>query len=522
MKFRLGAFVAVIAAALLIVPPLLGRVSANAGKDDIVLQIDNPQAIHAGELQPIATQGAAALAPYNQDGSTMLPMDWIVAQMQAAEKKPQEQPTVAAAAVEHSGAQYVPLRTVTEAYGWNAYYIEDAQGGLVFLDHRKKSSEPDDKQISAALELLGPSHTQMLAKGFVSRVGSGTAVVNASRVELKSADDKKFQGVIEQSGTVYLPVESTAKVLGGSAAASGDTVTVTLPDGKQTTLTNGKVGSQSAENYTLYTDENGVVYASAPTMAAAFGLHACTPAQGVVALTAVKVDGFAAQMSYLAALGTGLPDKKPDIPDAKGYIALTFDDGPTGGKTGRTVQLLNGLKERGAHATFFMCGYRIKDFHTHMARYLAEGHELGNHTMDHPGVLTKYSADKVLEQFTSNNEMIKSYCGEVATVGRPVGGAYNDMVLEQMKKAGLPCINWSLDTLDWKYRHANRIKNVIVNQAKDGDIVLMHDLHQPTIDGVLAAIDELQQQGYAFVTVQELAQVKGVTLEPGKVYTSFN
>lgn len=522
MKFRLGAVVAVVVAALLIVPPLLGRVSANEEKDDIVLQIDNPQAIHAGELQPIAAQGGAALAPYKQDGSTMLPMDWIVAQMQAAEKQPQEQPAVAAAAVEHSGAQYVPLRTVTEAYGWNAYYIEDAQGALVFLDHRKKSSEPNDKQIATALELLGPSHTQILAKGFVSRVGSGTAVVDASRVELKSADDKKFQSVIEQAGTIYLPVEGTAKVLGGSAAVSGDTVAVTLPNGQQITLKNGKVGDRSAESYTLYTDENGVVYASTPAMAEAFGLQASTPAQGVVALTAVKVDGFAAQMSYLAALGTGLPDKRPDIPNAKGYIALTFDDGPTGGKTGRTVQLLNGLKERGAHATFFMCGYRVRDFNTHMKRYLAEGHEVGNHTMDHSGVMTKYSPEKVFDQFQSNNTLIQSYIGQTPTVGRPVGGGYNNMLLEQMKKAGLPCINWSVDTLDWKYRDANRIKNVIVNQAKDGDIVLMHDLHQPTIDGALAAIDELQKQGYAFVTVQELAQVKGVTLEPGKVYTGFN
>ncbi len=522
MKFRLGAAAAVVVvvAALLIVPPLLGRVSANDEKDDIVLQLDNPQAIRAGELQPIAAQGGTALAPYKQDGSTMLPMDWIVAQMQ--EEKPQEHPAIAAAAVEHGGAQYVPLRTVTEAYAWNAYYIKDAQGALVFLDHRKKSAEPNEKQIATALELLGPSHTQMLARGFISRVGSDTAVVDASRVELKSADDKKFQGVIEQSGTVYLPVEGTAKALGGSAAVSGDAVTVTLPDSSQVTLQNGRVGDRQAEQYTLYTDEKGTVYASAHAMAAAFGLQSSMPAQDVVALTAVKVEGFAAQMSYLAVIGADLPDKRPDIPEAKGYIALTFDDGPTGGKNGRTVQLLDGLQARGAHATFFMCGYRIKDFHTHMERYLAEGHELGNHTMDHPGILTKYSADKVLEQFASNNDLIKSYCGEVATVGRPAGGAYNDVVLEQMKKAGLPCINWSVDTLDWKYRDANRIKNVIVNQAKDGDIVLMHDLHQPTIDGALAAIDELQQQGYAFVTVHELAQVKGITLEPGKVYTGLN
>ena len=71
------------------------------------------------------------------------------------------------------------------------------------------------------------------------------------------------------------------------------------------------------------------------------------------------------------------------IPKGDKYIALTFDDGPTGNEGGRTERLLDGLKQRNAHATFFLCGYRVKDFNSMMKRYLAEGHEVGNHTMDH-------------------------------------------------------------------------------------------------------------------------------------------
>lgn len=227
------------------------------------------------------------------------------------------------------------------------------------------------------------------------------------------------------------------------------------------------------------------------------------------------------QIAYMTALGETLPDRRPDIPKADHYVALTFDDGPTGGSSGLTVRLLNGLKERGAHATFFMCGYRIKDFHTHMERYLAEGHELANHTMDHPGLLTKKAYDTIVEQIDSNSTLIESYCGEKPTLFRPVGGAINDDVKKAAKETGLPIINWSVDTLDWKYRDAARIKSVIVNEAKDGDIVLMHDLRDCTLEGVLGAIDALQDEGYAFVTVSELARVKGVSLEPGEVYTNL-
>ena len=209
------------------------------------------------------------------------------------------------------------------------------------------------------------------------------------------------------------------------------------------------------------------------------------------------------------------------IPQGDKYIALTFDDGPTGNEDGCTERLLDGLKERNAHATFFLCGYRMKDFNSMMERYLTEGHEIGNHTTDHIR-LDIDTADGGLEQISSNQEHIAAYTGEAPTLMRPVGGAYNDAVLASMKQLGLPVILWNVDTLDWKYHDdADIVRQRIIDNAGDGVIVLEHDLYEATVDGVLAAIDELQQQGYAFVTVSELAQLKGVTLEPGKVYTGF-
>ena len=170
-----------------------------------------------------------------------------------------------------------------------------------------------------------------------------------------------------------------------------------------------------------------------------------------------------------------------------------------------------------------MCGYRIKDFHTHMDRYLGEGHEVGNHTMNHPmKTLKGQSSSFVHEEVDSNTDLIESYVGQKPTVMRPVGGAYDDNVKECMKESGLPIVNWSLDTLDWKNRDADIIYQKIVDNAQDGDIVLMHDLRQCTVDGVSRAMDTLADRGFAFVTVSELAAIKGVTMEPGEVYTDFH
>ena len=98
--------------------------------------------------------------------------------------------------------------------------------------------------------------------------------------------------------------------------------------------------------------------------------------------------------------------------------------------------------------------------------------------------------------------------------------------MNEARALGLPIINWSVDTLDWSTKtDPESVKDHIINEVEDGDIVLMHDIWQGTLPGVLAAIDELQSRTdktYAFVTVSELAAVKGITLEPGMVYSNLS
>ncbi len=218
------------------------------------------------------------------------------------------------------------------------------------------------------------------------------------------------------------------------------------------------------------------------------------------------------------------PDPREELlaslPEGDKYIAFTFDDGPTGNKGGLTEELLDELQKRNVHATFFLCGYRVKDFNSMMDRYLAEGHEIGNHTMDHQ-ILTQVGYDSIYNQISSNNKLIKKYVGQRPTLIRAPGGAINDDVKRVAKKLKQPLLNWDLDTLDWKTRNAKSVKRAILESAEDGDIVLEHDLYDTTVEGVLAAIDELQEQGYVFVTISELALIKGVEMKPGHVYTDF-
>ena len=345
--------------------------------------------------------------------------------------------------------------------------------------------------------------------------------------------------VIEQDGLRYVPLKAAITTLGGTAEFDGSAEWTINYDGIQSTVRDNaktKVGGDrvKGDDIKVHTDENGRFYVSAPLFAALVGRNYTDLAdeEGTFAFTKGSLEGFDSQKAYLDTMKSALTDAVGgDIPEADVYVALTFDDGPTGATdtypNGYTATLLEELKKRNVHATFFMCGYRIKDFHSHMEQYLADGHELGNHTMTHPmSRLTHLDAATVRDEVESNSELIESYTGQKPTVMRPVGGGVNDTVKEQMKALGLPIINWSVDTLDWSTKtDPESVKDHIINEVEDGDIVLMHDIWQGTLPGVLAAIDELQSRTdktYAFVTVSELAAVKGITLEPGMVYSNLS
>lgn len=202
-----------------------------------------------------------------------------------------------------------------------------------------------------------------------------------------------------------------------------------------------------------------------------------------------------------------------NIDASKPMVALTFDDGP-GERTG---ELLNQLEKYNAHATFFMQGKNISGKEDFVKKMKEIGCELGNHSYDHPQ-LTKLSADKIANQIGTTNSLIQQAAGSTATVMRPPYGAINDTVKSSV---GMPMILWSIDTLDWKTRNAQSTIDTVMKDVQDGDIILMHDIHTESVDAALVLIPQLEEAGYQLVTVSEMAQAKGVTLQNGEKYADF-
>lgn len=192
-------------------------------------------------------------------------------------------------------------------------------------------------------------------------------------------------------------------------------------------------------------------------------------------------------------------------------VALTFDDGP---HSTRTEQLLDGLKERGVHVTFFMQGYMAEDKLDIVRRVYDEGHEVANHTWNHPE-MTSISDDSIKSQISRTNAVLDAACGKgTRYLVRPPYGSTNARVRAAI---GAPLIHWSVDTNDWQYGYSH-VYSHIVSHAYDGAIILCHDIHSGTIPAALDAIDVLSDRGYEFVTVSELYRRRGVEMENGVRY----
>lgn len=195
------------------------------------------------------------------------------------------------------------------------------------------------------------------------------------------------------------------------------------------------------------------------------------------------------------------------------YVALTFDDGPS---PRCTPQLLDGLKERGVRATFFVVGCQVVKDPDIVVRMAAEGHQVGNHSYDH-GELDKLSSAEAAEDMAENDALLRELLGEGAYWVRPPYGLLTE---EEAQGLTVPVIGWSVDTEDWKSKDAEKILDILYRQVSDGDIILLHDRYLNSVEAALQAIDHLQQQGYRFVTVEELLTLRRVTPEAGVTYRS--
>lgn len=199
----------------------------------------------------------------------------------------------------------------------------------------------------------------------------------------------------------------------------------------------------------------------------------------------------------------------------KKLIAFSFDDGPS---RKNTEKILKALDKNNARATFFMLGQNAKYYPDLVKKVEESGNEIAGHSWNHP-LLTKLGKKGVKKQMSQMNEAIASVTGSDVGLLRPPYGSINRTVKNTVKD---PLILWSIDTLDWKMLNADKTAAAILKQAKDGDIILMHDIHAPTAEAVKKVLPKLEKKGFQVCTVSELLEARNITLHPGDVVVSAN
>lgn len=183
-------------------------------------------------------------------------------------------------------------------------------------------------------------------------------------------------------------------------------------------------------------------------------------------------------------------------------IAITFDDGPDPVLTPRLLDL---LKQRGIHATFFLVGKNAAAFPDVVRRIVDEGHAVGNHSWSHP-LLTQLGQESVDSQLRRTHDAIVKACGTAPLLYRPPYGAVRVSQRARIEKTfGYPAILWDVDPQDWQHpRSAQKVYDRIHSQARPGSIILCHDIHETTVAAMPATLDDLTARGYRFATVTQL------------------
>ena len=235
-----------------------------------------------------------------------------------------------------------------------------------------------------------------------------------------------------------------------------------------------------------------------------------TPQEGseknTVTVTATATDGSGLTQSFELRI-------LPAIDPSKPMVAITFDDGPN---PSTTNAMLDALEENYALATFFCLGQNTNYYPEVVQREYELGMEVGTHTYSHVQ-LTTLGADALDEEIKKAVEANEAAIGVAPTLMRPPYGSADKTVLKAVGSYGLCCMNWSLDTEDWKTKNADDTYKMVMT-ATDGDVVLLHDIHEYNVEAVQRFVPDLIEEGFQLVTVSELYANRGETLDPGTIH----
>jgi len=195
-------------------------------------------------------------------------------------------------------------------------------------------------------------------------------------------------------------------------------------------------------------------------------------------------------------------------------VAITFDDGPRRETTGL---LLEGLAHRGIHATFFLVGQRIAGNEDLVVEMQRQGHQIGIHSQTHMA-LDELNASQLYGEVEVLRQSLCSILGEQEFMLRPPYGFISEALCQWAED---PIILWSVDPEDWSDHDVERQVAQVVAQAKDGDIILLHDIYYTSVETAFQVVDALMEKGFRFVTVEELFAIRGKEAEAGAVYRSL-
>lgn len=204
------------------------------------------------------------------------------------------------------------------------------------------------------------------------------------------------------------------------------------------------------------------------------------------------------------------PEPTPAPDTCANCVAITFDDGP-GAYTGRLLDILD---EKDAKATFFVVGQNANANPALMQRMRDSGHTIANHTYNHPD-LKKQSDATITKQLDDTNAAIANTTGVKPKWMRPPYGSYDNRTVVAAGERGQAVAIWDVDTADWQHRNPTRTCNLAVQNSTPGSIILMHDIHAPTVDAVPCVIDGLRAKGLRPVSLEYMVKQS----EPGRVYT---
>ncbi len=197
---------------------------------------------------------------------------------------------------------------------------------------------------------------------------------------------------------------------------------------------------------------------------------------------------------------TYLNFKKNTINEEDKVVALTFDDGPSK----YTKDILDILKKYDACGTFFLIGNKVSFYGDILREMLSEGNEIGNHSYDHK-YLTRLSEEEVKDEINKTQDEIKRVTGYTPTLFRPTYGGYNNTLKSYID---LTFVLWDVDSRDWSVKSTEGIMYNVFKDVKSGSIILFHDNHEYSVNALPSVIKELKKQGYKFVTVSELLELK--------------